>query len=299
MNNKKALINESIKINSTIIIPEIIQNLKCFIGYDKNKVPRNPETGRKTIAIIQNRWGYQTALQGVEKHLNIKGIGVILGITSIGNLCGVDIDNCINEKGEIAPEAMEIINQLDTYAELSPSSKGIHCLFFAKKSGSRCKNSNLKWCKSLELYDQNRYFTLTGDGINNKQIEHRQKECDLIYKNLFEIKENQDFKTVSMPVTSSVQNTDAEKLRMGLKYNKKLRDYWNGERPTADESANDLGFMNCLMFWTNDNVNLSIETFKNSYYAQMKDTEHRKKLGRKDYLLRTAERAKGGKNGQL
>lgn len=293
MKNKKALNQKSIKKNSTIIIPKQLQNLKCFVCYDANKTPINPITGICTD-ITSNNWNYKTALNGTSKFQNISGLGVILGNNPKGVLCGLDIDYCIDDNSVIASEALVLIRQLDTYTELSPSKKGIHCLFFASKSGSRCKNSSLKWCKCLEMYDQNRYFTLTGNCINNKPIEYRQAECDKLYKKFFDFKENQDLKTASMPVTSSIENADAEKLRIGLKYNKKLIDYWNGKRSTEDESSNDLGFMSCLMFWTNQNINLSIEAFKNSPYTQMKDAEHNKKLERKDYLLRTAERAKRG-----
>lgn len=302
MNNKKALVNESIKKSYTYIIPKTIQELKCFICYDENKTPINPETGFSTTSAIQNRWGYQTALQAVEKHQNIKGTGIILGITSIGNLCGLDIDNCVNESGEIAPEAMEIINQLDTYAELSPSKKGIHCVFIAKKSGSVCKNSDLNWCKCLELYDHNRYFTFTGDSINNKPIEHRQAECDRIYKNFFEIKENPKSEYMSIPVTSSDFEKDEKKLLKGLCQNGKLKDIYEGIRPKTDESSNDLIFCNLLKIWSNRNKALMKKTFINSDYFRSKDDEHKKKiLERPDYLDRTISRAldERGQDGQL
>lgn len=294
MNNKKALNQESIKKSSTNIIPKEIRNLKCFICYDKDKAPINPETGETTTSGIQNRWSYQTALQGVEKYQNIKGIGVILGLTSIGNLCGLDIDDCINDKGEIAPEAMEIINQLNTYSELSPSSKGIHCLFFAKKSGDRCKNSDLNWCKCLELYDHNRYFTFTGDSINNKPIEHRQAECDRIYQNFFEIKENNEIKPAAPSLISSDIEKDKRKFAKGLEIDTKLSSLYNGARTFDDESRSDLALLSKILYWTNCNEVLAISLFLSSIYALTKDEKHKKKLKRKDYLQRTLQRAKRG-----
>jgi len=304
-NHRKALKNESIKNISKNIVAQQLQNEKCCVCHDKHKRPINPITGRYTdITNPINRWDCQTALNGVSKFKNVVSVGIILGETPEGNLSGLDIDDCISEEGNISKEAQEIINLLGTYTERSTSGKGIHILFFAKKSGSRCKKSNLEWCSSFELYERNRYFILTGDCINNKPIEHRQAEFNRIYQNFFENKENLDVKYMSVPVTSSDYEKDAKKLRMGLKYNKKLRDYWNGERPTTDESSNDLGFMSCLMFWTNYNVNLSIETLKNSPYAQMKDAEHKIKMERKDYLLRTTlkclqDKKDGGEDGKL
>lgn len=293
MENKKALENESVKNNSTIIIPKEIQNLKCFICYDSNKTPINPETGFPTN-IIQNRWDYQTAINGINKHQNVKGIGIILGLTSAGNLCGLDIDNCIDENGNIYPEAMAIVNQLDTYAELSLSRKGIHCVFFAHKMGDVCKNYDLKWCKCLELYDHNRYFTFTGGRINNKPINHRQAECDRIYKNFFEIKENKEIKLAAPNLVSSDIEKDKRKFIKGLEIDKKLSSLYNGTRKLDDESGNDLALLSKLLYWTNSNEELALSLFLSSIYALTKDEKHKKKLERKDYLQRTLQRAKRG-----
>lgn len=293
MKNEKALENESIKKNSTIIIPKELQNLKCFVCYDKAKRPINPITGVLTsVTNPINRWDYQTALNGAENFQNVSGIGVILGDTPKGVLCGLDIDNAVDDNGVIASEAMELIRQLDTYAELSPSSKGIHCLFFAEKIGNRCKNLHLDWCKCLELYDKDRYFTLTGNCINNKSIEQRQTECDRIYKNFFEIKTNPKSEYMTTPFVSSDFEKDEKKLLKGLSQGGKLKNIYEGTRPKLDESSNDLIFCNLLKIWSNRNKALMKKTFINSPYFLSKDDAHKKKiLERTDYLDRTISRA--------
>jgi putative DNA primase/helicase len=300
MKNKKALKNESIKNNSSIIIPKELQNLKCFVCFDKRKLPINPETGYSTN-ITSNHWDYKAAELGYNKFKHIVGIGIILGKTSAGTLCGLDIDDCVNEKNEIAFEAKRIIQKLDTYTEISPSGKGLHCLFFASKPGSKCKSSDLKWCKALEIYDKDRYFTFTGNNITNKSIKYRQSECNRIYKTFFYFENISNIKLIHENISSINDNKDQEKLDIAIKYNIKLSKIWNGYRPTGDESRNDLSFMSLLMFWSNYNINLSIKAFKMSPYTEMKDAAHKKKINRKDYLLRTAQKCleNGGSYGKL
>jgi len=293
MKNEKALENESIKNNSTIIIPKELQNLKSFVCYDKAKRPINPITGVLTSVTNKvNRWDYQTALNGADKFQNVSGIGVILGYTPKGILSGLDIDNCINDNGVMASEAQELIRQLDTYTELSPSSKGIHCLFFAEKIGNRCKTIHLDWCKCLELYSKDRYFTLTGNCINNKPIEQRQTESNGIYKKFFEIKANPKSAYMTIAIASSDFEKDERKLIKGLSQGGKLKNIYEGNRPKLDESSNDLIFCNLLKIWSNGNKALMKKTFINSPYFLSKDDGHKRKiLERTDYLDRTISRA--------
>ena len=81
---------------------------------------------------------------------------------------------------------------------------------------------------------------------------------------------------------------DGELLKIGLEKDNVLISYFNGNRPNGNESSDDFGFMAKLMFWTNYNKDLAIKTFIDSPHAQQKDEAHKKKMLRKDYLMRTA-----------
>lgn len=146
------------------IIPKDLLRFKRFVCYDCEKRPINPFTGNFASSTNPESWGtIEDVLKAEYMFLNVVGIGIVLGNTPSGNLCGIDIDKCINEQGIIAPEALEIIKFIDSYTEYSPSKKGFHILFYAKKKGNKCKNTKLKWCKCLEMYDGNHFFTITGD----------------------------------------------------------------------------------------------------------------------------------------
>ena len=140
------------------------------MGYDAKKRPINAKTGNFANTTDASTWStIDIANESILKYENVVGIGIVLGeIDETYTLCGLDIDDCMDENGNIAEEAQEIIDLLDTYTEKSPSGKGIHCLFYATKKGLKCKNNKLSWCKCIEIYDGDRYFTLTGKELNSE-----------------------------------------------------------------------------------------------------------------------------------
>ena len=270
------------------IIPQELKNLKLFVGYDAQKRPINPATGRFANSTDSATCGtFEEAEASLQQYKNIVGLGIVLGETEQGTICGLDIDNCFDEEGNIAPVAQDIIDALNTYTEFSPSKKGIHCLFYAEKKGSSCKVSNVDGCKCIEMYDTGRYFTLTGDVLNNKSIENRQMECDCVYDMFFEPFAGTKPKEFNLPTNCQ---TDEKLLKSGLKRDAVLKSYWDGDRPFEDESSNDMGFMSKLMFWCNNNVDLAISSFVSSPYASQKDDKHIKKMYRADYLPRIANK---------
>lgn len=83
--------------------------------------------------------------------------------------CGIDLDGCRNpEEGHLAPWAVEIIKQLDGYAELSPSKSGVKIFVRAKwgEHGSKRPLPDMPTvctkAPGIEVYDRLRFFTVTG-----------------------------------------------------------------------------------------------------------------------------------------
>lgn len=278
-----------INYKDIVVNLEDIKKERCFVCYDKDKRPINPKIGRYTN-VKEDSWSYSEVVEGVKRYCNVTGIGIILGEHKFGNLCGLDIDNCINELGIINPTAQNIINQLDTYTEYSPSKKGIHCLFLAKKKSNSCKNNKLDWCKCLELYDKDRYFTLTEYLVIDKPITTRQNECDLLIDEYFcaEQKKLKPKNYMDHRIISNNISEDEKLLLSGISQKGQLHDIWNGARKSKDESSNDLAFMNSLRFFSNGNIPLMKEYFLKSPYFAQKDEQHKRKcIERSDYLDRT------------
>lgn len=81
------------------------------------------------------------------------GIGFVF---STGDpYAGIDLDDCRNpETGELEVWAAKTVQDLDGYAEVSPSGTGVHIIV-------RGKAPNKKRGK-VEAYSSERYFTITG-----------------------------------------------------------------------------------------------------------------------------------------
>jgi len=105
------------------------------------------------------------------------GIGFQLGYEeSTGkNYFGVDLD------GLLTPEkwkwANEIIKALDSYAEISPSGKGVHVLGNGKKGPDQIGVNNRR--EGVEVYDQRHYFTVSGNHIEGTPLTLNDREEQL------------------------------------------------------------------------------------------------------------------------
>ena len=148
-----ALNNESKKNVSLIskLYQKRLVNSNRFVCYKADKRPYNAETKRLAKITCPTHYrSFDFACNSVKNTSDFEGISLVLGKSKNGTTyCGLDIDDCINECGEISAEALKIINLLNTYTEISRSGKGIHCIFIAEKQGNICKNSSLDFCKCM------------------------------------------------------------------------------------------------------------------------------------------------------
>lgn len=86
------------------------------------------------------------------------GIGLVLG----DDVHGIDLDDCRDPAtGELTELANEVLDQVQGYAEVSPSGTGIKLFAKTNLDGSRTKKEF-----GVELYKDGRYFTVTGHRLN-------------------------------------------------------------------------------------------------------------------------------------
>lgn len=142
------------------------------------KVPLDPRTRRWASTDAPDTWGsYEQATTTAQEH-GYDGVGFVF--TADDPYCGVDLDGCINpETGEVEAWAVEIVETLDSYAEVSPSGTGIKVFVRASKPGKRCRTGN------VEMYDTGQFFTFTGRRYSGDGIEPRQDELEGLYHRLF------------------------------------------------------------------------------------------------------------------
>jgi Primase C terminal 1 (PriCT-1) len=105
------------------------------------------------------------------------GVGFVF--TTEDNLAGLDLDDSLDEHGRLKAWAREIAGHFsDTYAEVSPSSRGLK--IWARGS----LPSNLPGVQvgdgAVELYDHARYFAVTGRVFRNAPFEIEDHGADLL-----------------------------------------------------------------------------------------------------------------------
>ena len=122
------------------------------VGDKPDKVPYSARTGRKASSTDLLTWTtFQEALEAYENG-DYAGLG--FGFSIADPYTGIDLDNCVDEDGKIAPWALEIVRDLDSYTELSATGTGLHVIVRGKVPNRRKGK--------IEVYSTERFFTMTG-----------------------------------------------------------------------------------------------------------------------------------------
>ncbi len=86
----------------------------------------NPNTGYNAKSNKSETWGsFEIAVKRALNR-NLGGVGFVF--SKDDPYVGIDLDKCISDDGEVEKGATEIIAELNSYTELSPSRKGYHII---------------------------------------------------------------------------------------------------------------------------------------------------------------------------
>ena len=158
-------------------VPVALRELKQWVCWrEGSKVPLIPSTLQGASPTNPEHWG--TIDQALEQIIRGRATGVGF-VFHGGGIVGVDLDHCRNpETGEIEPWAADIVKELDSYTEVSPSGTGLHIIVEGKKPGGLCRRGE------VEIYDHDRYFTYTGWHLDGtpREVQRRQVELEQVYR---------------------------------------------------------------------------------------------------------------------
>ena len=136
------------------------------------KVPYRSDH-RKAASTRQGDWcSFQEAVAAKIRHdgIGYTGVGFVFSLERQNHIVGVDLDHCRDPAtGKIEREAMEIIEQFNSYTEVSPSGTGIHIYCYGRlEPGAPKRTSRTAWVNGvIEIYDNQRYFTVTGEHLED------------------------------------------------------------------------------------------------------------------------------------
>jgi len=244
----------------------------------ETKVPYSPHGG-KAKADDPSTWGtFEQAKTYLEQHENLAGIGYVFSADD--PFCGIDLDKCRDaESGIIETDAQKIIEDFGSYTEISPSGRGVHIIISGKKEGNKCRKDK------IEIYDSERYFTVTGNVLNEHGgIEERQEQLDKLYDSLFAQREEKSSASKQPAKVSLDDRTIIEKAKRA-KDGAKFTALWEGNiEGYRSQSEADLALCCLLAFWTGGDDERIDRLFRQSGL-------NRAKLDREDYVERTIDAA--------
>jgi hypothetical protein len=138
------------------------------------KVPIDPETGQGASYKDPAAWGtLEEAIAGCAR-FHADGVGYAFMYWD--NIVGLDLDNCRNPAtGKIDQWASEIIDETNSYSEVTPSGTGVRVFMDGKWRHPEHRTEGLGSAGkgSLEIYSE-WFFTITGDHLRGTR---RKIEC--------------------------------------------------------------------------------------------------------------------------
>jgi hypothetical protein len=168
-------------------------------GGKPTKVPYAPGAARKAEANNPQTWGIRAAAETraarLPKPFGDGGVGVELGDLGDGRcIGGVDLDTCREQDGTLAPSAVEVIKELNSCTEVSPSGTGVKTFFqlpavdlpalrsaMGNPHGKMFKHSQCgAHPPAIELHIDNRYFAVTDLHLGGTPRELRQVSRDTL-----------------------------------------------------------------------------------------------------------------------
>ena len=242
-----------------------MQIVKGKNGHD-DKYPLDPRNG------LQMKWKKDPCftnlhttfenLAGVRKANPNKRFAV--GALLTNGLIMLDIDNIYNEiVNKDNPDGLLAkLHQLTkgTYCEISQSNKGVHFFFTGTKTRKEIRNDK------YELYDNNRWATLTGNTLwATSEIKHLSEQEMAKLEQFLWGDPKPEKKSAKAIVTGNNVADDAllKKIR-NSKQADKFEALWSGEGITDDASSNDMALADILVWWTNHDLKRADKLFRQS-----------------------------------
>ncbi len=296
-----------------------------------DKVPYNPRSPSQEqpwhASVTRPRtWGsFGEAIRALQRG-GYTGVGFVFHESD--PFCGIDLDHCLDEETQhLNAWALDIIIQISSYSEWSPSGTGIHILAEAPLPVSGINRKGV----GLEMYTAGRFFTMTGKRVagSPEDVLPRQEAVTSLYS-AYAVSESvhaeqeatdpgREFMTPTTPAPSTsahLQKTgrgrtittpddlsDVELLEKAMNSERADgRDFarlWHGDKSEfvhrhgdkkgqIDDSLADYALCRMLAFWTGKNTTRMDRLFRQSSLVRQKwDTPS----GSGTYGQRTIDRA--------
>jgi len=218
-------------------------------------------SGKPASTTDRGTWGRYSVCADAAEERGYDGIGYVFAEED--EYVGIDFDKCVTPPtafaqaaGEtgIHPAVAEIIAELGSYTEYSPTRTGLHVIVRAAfPEGGRNRTGKTPWGGEFECYDRARFFTITGDHVPGtpETIESRTQELAAVHSRIFAVPVTTNGKSHVWPSLETVPYDDValeDKIRSS-KQGAKFAGLYDRAAPEGQESESDLALCNILAFW--------------------------------------------------
>ena len=198
---------------------------------------------------------------------------------------GVDLDRCRNpETGRVEPWALEVVEELDSHTEVSPSKTGLKVFVRGELPPGRRR----KGC--IEMYDRSRFFTTSGHCLAGAPatVNERQEELAHLHKRVFGSEKSPHAEKSSGKYAAGMSLSDSELIdrAMSATNGERFSRLWAGDTSQYASPGNegrseaDLALCSMLAFWCGPDEDRIDRLFRQSGLM-------RQKWLREDYRLLT------------
>ena len=247
------------------------------------KPPINPATGNYARNNDPDTWGsFEMALWRMRKD-RLPGVGFMFHPED--GFAGVDLDRCRNpETGRVEPWALEVVEELDSHTEVSPSKTGLKVFVRGELPPGRRR----KGC--IEMYDRSRFFTTSGHCLAGAPatVNERQEELAHLHKRVFGSEKSPHAEKSSGKYAAGMSLSDSELIdrAMSATNGERFSRLWAGDTSQYASPGNegrseaDLALCSMLAFWCGPDEDRIDRLFRQSGLM-------RQKWLREDYRLLT------------
>lgn len=235
------------------------------------KVPYSPRVGKRASVIDPATWAsFDEAIAAAP---NYNGIGFVL--TDNDPYSFIDLDVSAGEQPSAEQQA--IYNEFASYAELSPSGRGVHIVV-------RGKVPNGKRQGNVEIYPSGRFMTVTGNTVRPGPIADHSTKLQAMWARMGgnASQAAQDAPDAAQTASDRAIIDQARSAANGAKFAALYAGNWQGEYPSQSEA--DQAFINIIGFYSKNREQVA-RIFRASALGQ------RDKAKRSDYMNRMLSKA--------
>ncbi|OUO62073.1 hypothetical protein B5F74_02350 [Collinsella sp. An271] len=260
-------------------------------GGKTTKLPVDARTGRMAKSTDPSTWAsFEEALAAVGRW-RCDGIGFVFCPDRA--YTGLDLDHVLTD-GMLDPEYRWVVEQAGTYTEVSPSGDGLHLIFRGSKPDwAQRSRKGQPGGRVVELYDHDRYFTVTGQVFEGRgEIRANPEVIERAYRTWIEPER------AAQPALTEVVREDGESMDDGeliermyaSRSGEAIRALMAGDVSAqgGDRSAADMALCSHLAFWCGRDADRMDRIFRRSGLMRDKWDSRR---GGTTYGAQTIERA--------